>query len=134
MNSRIYATENRTMAITSSVEEGLHNGMTLEGRLTELCSQLTAIHHRIMLNEGWTPEKIVLCADSHTWHWKPRKKFYAVDEGSSGYFLIERETGEIFNIKGYGVADRNKKVKANLGNIFTADARMLYEKRYNYLR
>ncbi len=68
------------------------------------------------------------------WNVKDRKKFIALDCNGSGYFLVEKETGELFNIKAYGVPDRNKKLKANLGNIATVDARFLYEKRYNYLR
>ena len=66
--------------------------------------------------------------------WKARKKFVAIDFGTSGTFLVEKTTGELFNIKSYGVADYNKKQKANIGNIFSVDPAVLYRKRYNYLR
>jgi hypothetical protein len=65
---------------------------------------------------------------------KQRMKFVAIDIGGSGCFLVEKETGEIFNIKGYGVPDRNKKRKADIGNIYTADLSKLLAVRYNYLR
>ena len=53
---------------------------------------------------------------------------------TSGAFLVEKTTGEIYNIKAYGVPDHNKKAKANLGNITTVDPAVLHSKRYNYLR
>jgi hypothetical protein len=65
---------------------------------------------------------------------KPRTKFTAINIGGSGAWMIENETGEIYNIKGYGVPDYNKKQKANLGNVLTADPAFIYAKRYNYLR
>ena len=65
---------------------------------------------------------------------KPRTKFIAIDIGSYGAYLVEKTTGEIYNIKAYGVPDRNKKVKADVGNVFTVDAAELLRKRWNYLR
>lgn len=37
---------------------------------------------------------------------KPGKKFTKVDVGSSGKFMVENETGNIFGIKAYGVVHR----------------------------
>ena len=68
------------------------------------------------------------------WHAKGRDKFIALDCGGSGAFLIEKRTGELYNIQGYGRPDRNKKKKADIGNIFTVDPAWLWTKRYNYLR
>ncbi len=68
------------------------------------------------------------------WNFKDRKKFIAIDCNGSGYFLVEKETGELFNIKAYGVPDRNKKLKADIGNIKMVDPRFLLTKRYNYLK
>jgi hypothetical protein len=65
---------------------------------------------------------------------KRRVKFICVDIGTSGAFMVEKATGELYNIKAYGVPDRNKKAKADIGNIFTADLSKLYALRYNYLR
>ena len=69
--------------------------------------------------------------------WKVKKvgkKFTYVDCGGSGAFLLEHGTGELYNIKGYGVPDYNKKKKADLGNIATVNVEELHEKRWNYLR
>ena len=108
---------------------------SLEARLNEVASELNTLERARMLSEGWTEEKLEpIFAQSYAWHWKERTKFYALDAGTSGAFLVERITGEIYNIKAYGVPDRNKKVKANLGNLFDATAETLYAKRYNYLR
>ena len=37
---------------------------------------------------------------------RPRQKYIAVDVDTSGKYLVVRETGEIFGIKGYGVLHR----------------------------
>ena len=34
---------------------------------------------------------------------KERRKYVALDSGTSGAFLMNKETGEVFNIKAYGV-------------------------------
>lgn len=64
---------------------------------------------------------------------KTGKKYTYLDVGGSGAFLIDGQ-GEIYNIKAYGVADMNKKKKADLGNIATVDPEVLHSKRWNYLR
>ena len=89
--------------------------------------RLSAIEARKHAASGYTSAPDV-------WHVKERKKYFALDVGSSGAFLIEKDTGEIFNIKAYGVADTNKKAKANLGNIISADPEKVHACRYNYLR
>jgi hypothetical protein len=62
------------------------------------------------------------------------RKYVALNCGRSGAFLVDKETGELFNIKGYGRADMNKKRKADLGDIRTVDPEVLHGKRFNYLR
>jgi len=69
------------------------------------------------------------------WHLKKvGKKFAYLDCGGSGAFLVESATGELYNIKGYGVPDYNKKKKADIGNIATVNPRELHARRWNYLR
>lgn len=71
------------------------------------------------------------------WHINDRKqgrRFLYLDCGNSGAFLIEKATGELYNIQGYGKPDTNKKQKADIGNIQTVDPKVLFTKRYNYLR
>lgn len=69
-----------------------------------------------------------------TWHAVERKKYIALDIGGSGAFLVDKDSGELFNIKSYGTPDKNKKQKADIGNISTVDPAILWTKRYNYLR
>jgi len=76
--------------------------------------------------------------ESYTWVIREKRKYTYLDCGSTGYFMIENSTGEIFNIKAYGQIDKNKKQKADLGNIKDinthADVAALFDRRYNYLR
>lgn len=65
---------------------------------------------------------------------KIARKFIYLDRGGSGCFLIERETGELYNIMGYGKPDNNKHRKAPLGNVATVHPARLYALQYNYLR
>ena len=68
---------------------------------------------------------------------KFKKKYIYLDVGGSGVFMVGLD-GEIFNIKGYGKIDQNKKNKADLGNIKDYQTQeqfnLLLSKRYNYLR
>ncbi len=71
------------------------------------------------------------------WHWRDlgrRIKFIVIDCRNSGAFLVEKATGEIYNIQGYGCPDYNKKRKADLGNIATVNPGFLHSRRWNYLR
>ncbi len=68
------------------------------------------------------------------WHTEERTKFIALNCHTSGAFMVEKATGELYNIKGYGRPDYNKKKKADLGNVFTADPETVHAKRWNYLR
>lgn len=76
--------------------------------------------------------------ECYKWIIIEKKKYVYVNCGSSGVFMIERETGEIYNTKGYGTIDKNKKIKADLGNITDygdiEKVKYLHSKRYNYLR
>ena len=65
---------------------------------------------------------------------KDGRKYWKIDIGTSGAWMVEKATGEIYNIKAYGVVDRNKKVKSDIGNLDTVDPKIMHAKRYNYLR
>lgn len=85
-----------------------------------------------LLNKDGTP------LPDWTWHALEKKKFFHINCGTSGAFMVEKETGELFNIKAYGQIDKNKKLKANLGNLKDIksqyEATILHGKRWNYLR
>lgn len=72
----------------------------------------------------------------YSFNLKKGKLYYRIDCGTSGVFMVDMN-GEIYNIKAYGVIDKNKKIKANLGNIGDYNSEnidYLFKKRYNYLR
>lgn len=52
---------------------------------------------------------------------KERRKYVALDSGTSGAFLVDKNTGDIFNIKAYGVP------KARVGNINGMTGGRLYQ-------
>ncbi len=43
---------------------------------------------------------------------KPGRKFTKIDVGSSGKYMVDNETGEIYGIKGYGVVHRGHRYGA----------------------
>lgn len=98
----------------------------LKARLDVVCVELQKAEQARCDTHGYTL--------TDKWHWTERTKYIAIDCGSSGAFLVEKSTGELFNIKGYGTPDLNKKRKANIGNIFTVDPSRLHGLRHNYLR
>lgn len=100
----------------------------LNARLNELVAALNALEESTHAANGcdnFPADKV---------RWSERTKFCAIDIGTSGAWLVEKSTGELFNIKAYGVPDRNKKAKADIGNVFTCKPEELYRRRYNYLR
>ena len=103
--------------------------------------------------EGYTNEcffnKDGNLTENYEWKFLEKKKYIYINCGTSGVFMVNKEDGEIFNIKGYGTPDKNKKIKADLGNIkdyfnifngvLTDDLdinkiKVLHKRRYNYLR
>lgn len=72
--------------------------------------------------------------EGYKWTYSEKKNYFYLDCGTSGAFMVNKEDGEIFNIKGYGKIDKNKKLKADLGNLDNVDVKVLHTKRYNYLR
>ena len=101
--------------------------MTLQEAITQVLAGLNTAEQIDWDKKGYVSAR-------PQWHAKERSKFIAIDCGTSGAFLVEKTTGELYNIQGYGVPDRNKKKKADIGNVYTVDAAWLWTKRYNYLR
>ena len=55
-----------------------------------------------------------------------KKKYFYLDCGTSGVFMIDKSTGGIFGIKGYGTINKAK----CWGHIQTINAEELHKKRY----
>ncbi len=100
----------------------------MEEKIKKLADALNVIEGEEQKRKGYT-----IPHDKWTLK-KMGKKFAYLDCGGSGAFLVEIATGELYNIKGYGVPDYNKKKKADIGNINTVDPKVLHSKRWNYLR
>ena len=106
-------------------------------KIKEIIEDLNRAEKERLIKDGFTnsaffDEKGELTQE-HKWYFKEKRKYFYLDCGSSGAFLVDRE-GEIFNIKSYGTADKNKKLKADLGNINNVDVLELHKKRWNYLK
>lgn len=99
--------------------------------LDSLVSALTQQERDYRQRNGW----LWYGDHRHTWSWQAGPKWIKInrDGGGCGAFLCHRETGELYNIQGYGRPDHNKKLKADIGNLFTADAKVLFTKQNNYL-
>ena len=50
---------------------------------------------------------------------KQRRKYICLDDGGSGAFVVDRQTGEIYRVKAYG-APNKKKLVGNIANITPA--------------
>ena len=79
----------------------------------------------------------------YTFNLLEKQKYFYINLGTCGVFMVLKADGEIYNIKAYGTPDLNKKLKANLGNIKDyivfdnmriEKIRYLHSKQYNYLR
>jgi len=106
-----------------SLQQPERKRMTIQSLVQILHKIETRKHHE---NEcSFAPDRVYL---------KEGRKYDKIDIGGSGAWMVERETGEIFNIKAYGQVDKNKKIKANIGNLSTVDPENMHNRRYNYLR
>ena len=63
----------------------------------------------------------------YTYTIKEKKKYFYLDCGTSGVFMIEKSTGNIFGIKGYGTINKAK----CWGNIQDINGEELHRKRHN---
>ena len=61
---------------------------------------------------------------------KEKKKYFYIDFGTSGAFMIDKSTGEIFNIKNYGTVNKAK-FRGTINNI---DVEELHKNRWAYAR
>ena len=105
----------------------MFNASQFENKINELTLTLNAIEKREHEKRYSTQADPI--------YWKDRgRKFAAIDIRNCGAWLIEKANGEIYNIKGYGVPDYNKKKKSDIGNIETVDAERMHRLRWNYLR
>ena len=110
----------------------------IEARIKQVVIELNKHEAERLKNAGYTNEaffnKDGSLTKEYSWYYKEGRVYYYLNCGSSGAFMVRIEDGEIFNIKGYGKIDKNKKLKADIGNIFSVDTKFMHSKRWNYLR
>lgn len=107
------------------------NMLTVRERIDMTAELLQLAVDRTHRTRGYTTPPDVVSV-------KPKVKYTCIDIGTAGAFMVDNDTGELYNIKGYGTPDKNKKKKADLGNISfyntVEECERLYALRYNYLR
>lgn len=72
--------------------------------LTNFAAVLELAQKTALVEKGYRPE-----LHDHAVTVKTGKKFARVDVGTSGKYMVDLETGEIFGIKAYGVVHRGHK-------------------------
>jgi len=75
----------------------------MKNTIEQFAAMVQAEHEARHASGGVKPE---LYKDWSKTTIKPGKKFTKVDVGTSGKYMVENETGNIFGIKGYGVVHR----------------------------
>ena len=70
-------------------------------KLEALRAMIEAQHHQRLIDEGMNPE-----LHQHDCRLKYGRKYVNVDVGTSGYYMVEMSTGNIYGIKAYGVIHR----------------------------
>lgn len=117
-------------------EEDLEAGAELHDRemLKKIVEQLNIFEAQRLKQEGYTNECFFnpdgTLTKEYTIILKEKKKYFYIDFGTSGTFMVDKATGNIFNIKGYGVPNLAKL----RGNIKDIDVKKLHNERWYYLK
>ena len=101
----------------------------MENKIKEIIKGLNECEKERLIKDGFTNEcffdKNGNLTKEYEWYFKEKTKYFYLNVGSSGAFMVDKN-GEIFNIKSYGTIDKNKKLKADLGNINKVDNKVLH--------
>jgi superfamily II helicase len=73
--------------------------LTQEEKIKKLCDKITAETQKRLSADGLGCECNYKNAIAHS---KDGKKYIKIDVGTSGKYMIEKETGNIYGIKAYG--------------------------------
>ena len=101
-------------------------------KISDIVDQLNICEAERLKQDGFTNECFFNSDGTLTKEYKitfkEKKKYFYIDFGTSGVFMVEKSTGNIFNIKGYGTINKAK----FRGNINSVDIKELHSKRWNY--
>lgn len=106
-------------------------------KIKEVVEKLNLLEAERLRSEGCTNECFFnpdgSITDSYKVHFKEKKKYFYIDFGTSGVFMIDKITGLIYNIKAYGQINPQKCL-GMIQSINDSNILNLHGKRYNYLR
>lgn len=101
-----------------------------EQKINQIVEQLNILEAEKLKKEGCLNECFFnsdgSLTDGYKVTSKEKKKYFYIDFGTSGAFMVEKATGNIFNIKSYGQVD----IKKCRGNIKDIDIKELHKKRW----
>ncbi len=105
--------------------------MELTDKVNEIVNEMNVVELERLKASGYTNE-IFFNDGGLTDQYKiksiEKKKYINIDFGSSGGFMVNKETSEVFNIKGYGKINKKK----CYGSIFNLDGRKLHGLKFDY--
>lgn len=116
--------------IFKEIDKGLKEQQ--EQKINIIAEQLNILEAEKLRQEGYTNSCFFNADGSLTDGYKitikEKKKYFYIDFGHSGGFMVEKTTGNIFNIKGYGTPNFAK----FRGNINDIDIKILHSNRWDY--
>ena len=109
----------------------------MENKIKQVVEWLNILEANRLKKDGYTnscffnPDGSL--TDNHKIRYLEKKKYFYINFGTSGAFMIDKETGLIYNIKAYGQIDK-KKCLGYIQSINETNIEHLHNKRWNYLR
>ena len=104
----------------------------MEDRIKQIIDELNEAEVKHLTHQGYTGPMFLengRPTEAYLVTSVTKKKYINIDFGTSGAFMVEKATGDIFNIKGYGQINRKK----HRGNIFdpALDTQKLHAERWS---
>jgi hypothetical protein len=104
-------------------------------KVKELVNKLNIIESERLKADGYTNSSFFnpdgTITKEYLVNFKEKKKYFYIDYGTSGAYMIDKSTGEIYNIKAYGQINRAKFL-GNINTLTNNDIVNIHSKRYNY--
>ena len=106
-------------------------------KIKEVVEKLNLLEAERLRSEGCTNEAFFNPDGSLTVgykvHFKEKKKYFYIDFGNSGTFMVDKTTGLIYNIKAYGQINKQKCL-GYIQEVNDSNVLNLHSKRWNYKR
>lgn len=105
--------------------------MDIHNKIIELVKELNVIEKKRLKDNDYTNLAFFtqegMLTDSYKVTSKEKKKYFYIDMGNSGAFMIDKTDNQVYNIKGYGVINRKK----CYGSVFDLDGVRLHGLRWD---